>query len=73
MKVSLEAEKQNQRGPTVEHSKGLVSGLENVLRRRLRKAYREGGTLQTLFTTYDGPEPYVFVCYAHDDVEVVYP
>jgi len=25
------------------------------------------------FPAYDGDEPYVFVCYAHDDAEIVYP
>jgi len=25
------------------------------------------------FAAYNGDEPYVFVCYAHDDNKVVYP
>ena len=25
------------------------------------------------FSAYEGPEPYVFVCYAHEDAELVYP
>jgi len=29
--------------------------------------------LETPFAAYQGPEPYVFVCYAHEDSAVVYP
>ncbi len=25
------------------------------------------------FPSYDGDEPYVFVCYAHEDSDIVYP
>jgi len=29
--------------------------------------------MEELFQTYVGNEPYVFVCYAHEDSETVYP
>jgi tetratricopeptide (TPR) repeat protein len=29
--------------------------------------------LEKPFAAYDGDEPYIFVCYAHDDAELVYP
>jgi hypothetical protein len=29
--------------------------------------------LEKLFTAYDGNEPYIFVCYAHEDSGIVYP
>jgi adenylate cyclase len=32
-----------------------------------------GGRVEKLFPAYDGAEPYVFVCYSHEDAEVVYP
>ena len=31
------------------------------------------GTLDKPFPAYQGDEPYVFVCYAHDDEDMVYP
>ena len=29
--------------------------------------------MNKLFSAYEGEEPYVFVCYAHKDSDVVYP
>jgi TIR domain len=34
---------------------------------------RRGGTLERPFEAYEGNEPYVFVCYSHDDKRLVYP
>ena len=31
------------------------------------------GELEKPFPAYKGDEPYVFVCYAHGDADVVYP
>ena len=32
-----------------------------------------GVTLERSFEAYEGDEPYVFVCYSHDDKALVYP